>query len=323
MNSAKDFHLPDYDSLPLAPAGGRSGWGLFGSDDNIGLLNLQTPDRVQKAARLIRKGAVFPLNAPLDVLTHPLFGRGRPKHIWKSIGDIEVDDRLDNFYLQGSSQWDSLGHFGYRPNQFYNGADFNAVTNGERNTVDHWARRGIAGRAVLLDVARVLSDQGQPINPGEAYAVSVAILELARRRANVEYEPGDILLVRTGYLTWYLSLDESRRAVLAEHDDPPSIGLEHSEDMARYVWNSHVSGIAADNTSLEVTPAETDVNRAPFGLLHTVFIGLFGLAVGELWWLEELARDCAEDGVYEMFLTSSPLHLRGGYGSPANAIAIK
>jgi hypothetical protein len=54
-----------------------------------------------------------------------------------------------------------------------------------------------------------------------------------------------------------------------------------------------------------------------------MLIGQFGMALGELWWTEELAADCAADGVYEVFVVSTPLHLPGGIGSPANALAIK
>ena len=48
-----------------------------------------------------------------------------------------------------------------------------------------------------------------------------------------------------------------------------------------------------------------------------------GLAIGELWELDALAEDCAADGPYEFLLCSAPLHVTGGIGSPANALAIK
>jgi hypothetical protein len=54
-----------------------------------------------------------------------------------------------------------------------------------------------------------------------------------------------------------------------------------------------------------------------------VLIGQFGMALGELWWLSDLASDCAADRSYEMFLVSTPLNAPGGIGSPANAVAIK
>ena len=59
------------------------------------------------------------------------------------------------------------------------------------------------------------------------------------------------------------------------------------------------------------------------GFLHRVLIGQFGMALGELWWTEDLAADCEADGVHEMFLTSAPLNAPGGIGSPANALAFK
>lgn len=42
-----------------------------------------------------------------------------------------------------------------------------------------------------------------------------------------------------------------------------------------------------------------------------------------MWYLEDLAADCAEDGRYEFLVTSAPLNLSGGVGSPPNALAIK
>ena len=61
----------------------------------------------------------------------------------------------------------------------------------------------------------------------------------------------------------------------------------------------------------------------PFGFLHNMLIGQLGMALGELWWLSDLAGDCAADGVCEMFLVSTPMNAPGGIGSPANAVAIK
>ena len=64
-------------------------------------------------------------------------------------------------------------------------------------------------------------------------------------------------------------------------------------------------------------------DAAPFGFLHRILIGSFGMALGELWHLDDLADDCARDGVYEFCLTSAPLNVAGGIGSPPNALAIK
>ena len=57
--------------------------------------------------------------------------------------------------------------------------------------------------------------------------------------------------------------------------------------------------------------------------LHQVLIGMFGMALGELWFLDDLAETSAADGVYEFLVVSAPLHQLGGIGSPANALSIK
>jgi len=312
--------LPSYDDLPAAPNGGRSGWGLFGADDNVGLLNLLTPERVVEAAGLIRRGVLFPLDAPLDAFSPPIAaGRGIPRHrILHEPGSIGFDDVLDNFYPQGSSQWDSLGHVGYAPDAFYNGATEDDVVCGRRNTIEHWARRGIAGRAVLLDMVRTFADAGRVYDPGTSTAFSVDDLELARRRAGVQFRPGDILLLHTGFAACYLSRSPSERARLARAVSTP--GIAHGEEMCRYLWDAHVVAVASDTFAVEVMPPDRE---QPTGFLHRMLIGQFGMALGELWWTEDLAADCAEDGVCEMFMTSAPLHARGGIGSTPNALAIK
>lgn len=316
--------LPDYDSLPAVEGGARSGWGLFGADDCAGLMNLQTPERVVAAARLVRRGAVFPLNAPLDYPSPPLFGRGAVRRTNLSIrGGRGFDDVLDNFYPQAASQWDSLGHVGFKENVFYNGASWEDVNGGRRNTIEHWAHKGIAGRAVLLDLQRAMSECGRDYDPGSSHALTVEELELARRRAGVEYEPGDVILLRTGFTEWYLTQDAAARRRLASPDLLQAAGLEHSEAMVRYLWNTRACAVASDCPSVEVWPPDRRPEAWPFGFLHTMLIGQFGLALGELWWLEDLAADCAADGVCEMFLTSAPLNAPGGIGSPPNALAIK
>jgi hypothetical protein len=59
------------------------------------------------------------------------------------------------------------------------------------------------------------------------------------------------------------------------------------------------------------------------GMLHRQLIALLGMVIGELWKLDELAEDCAADGVYEFMLAARPLNVIGGVGSPPNALAIK
>lgn len=316
--------LPAYDDLPAAPHGGRSAWHLFGPDDDIGLFNLQTPERVAAAARLVRRGAVFALNAEVRQFVPPLFDRAAAEHrVIQTPGDPGLDDALDNFNPQASSQWDSLAHVPYVADAFYNGATLDDVLTRHRNTIDHWARRGIAGRGVLLDLEPLLRAELADYDPGSAVAVSVDQLERCRRAAGVDYEPGDVLLLHTGFLSWYVQQDERRRTAMAPERDLAAVGLEHTEAMARYLWNAHVSAVVSDNPAVEVWPPDGSPDAAPFGFLHTMLIGQFGMAIGELWWLADLAADCRRDGVVTMLVTSAPLHVAGGIGSTPNALAIK
>lgn len=313
--------LPAYSELPESPTGrGRSAWQLFGAGDNAGLISLQTPQRIASAAaREIRTGRRFALNAPVGQYDPPLYGRRRARHrLLPDPGDAGFDDELDSFNPQAGSQWDSLAHVAAAPGAFYNGVTAHQIRTQARNTIGEWARRGLAGRAVMLDAGRFLG-----VAAGQAVAVSAEQLEHCRRSASAEIEPGDILVIYTGFDAWYAQQPAATRAAIADDRRLTAAGLEHSEAMAEYLWNLHVSAIVADGPSVEVWPPDWSEQARPFGFLHQTLIGLFGMALGELWWLADLAGDCRSDGRYTMFLASAPLNVPGGVSSPANALAFK
>jgi kynurenine formamidase len=316
--------LPRYDDLPPAPAGGRSAWEVFGAGDCLGRIGLQTEDTVLAAAGLVRRGAVFSLNAPQNLLTPPLFRRGAIRHtLFGRERAVGYDDAYDNYYPQASSQWDALAHVAYKRDVYYQGATADEIAEQHRNTIEHWARRGIVGRGVLLDVRGALSEAGRAYDPGSSYAISVDDLELARARAGVTFQPGDVILLYTGFLDWYQQQPDDVRLTLSDPDRLRAVGIEHTEAMARYIWDTGASGLVSDTAGLEVWPPDRSDEAAPFGFLHRMLIAQLGMAIGELWWLSDLAADCAQDGRYEFFLTSAPLNVPGGTGSPANALAIK
>lgn len=88
-----------------------------------------------------------------------------------------------------------------------------------------------------------------------------------------------------------------------------------------WLHEKQVAAIALDNIAAEVSPHEEPEGRMfPF---HIQAIRNLGLMLGELWGLEELAADCAQDGVYEFFLAAPPLKITNGVGSPVNPVAIK
>ncbi len=313
------------------PAG--SSWGLFGEDDEVGTINLLTPERIAAAAQLVVKGEVFPLNLELGFLSPPLLGRRPLRHI---IVDqmTGTDDYYDSFYPQATSQWDALAHNCHPEFGYYNGWKRSDITGepGSRVGIDHWARHGIVGRFVLIDVERDRRERGDPIDMSRRTAVSADELDEVMRRQRVELGTGDILLVRYGWLTWYGSTDQETRDRLgfgaALRDDEletsgaffPAPGLSPEERTAEWLWDHHVAAVAEDTPSLEAMPFD---RTSVAGFLHYRVMALLGIAVGELFDLDGLARDCEEDGVYEGLFAAAPLNKVGGSGSTANALAMK
>jgi hypothetical protein len=313
--------LPDFDHLPVrAGAPPRSAWGLWGDDDEFGTLNQLTPERVVRAARLVRKGTTFGLNWDLELPSPPLWGREALRHTIKRQKTLGRDDVYDNFNTQSSSQWDGLTHVGSDTHQsFYNGVT-NAMADGgpgTRNGIQVWARRGIAGRGVLIDYRRWAEGRGIIYSPGDRHEIMVSDLQAAADSQGVRIEPGDVLLVRSGWIAWYLSLDGDARATLAGAPIT-AVGLAQGDETLRYLWNNHFAAVAGDTVAFEAFPAHPER-----GFMHETILALWGLPIGEMFNLEALAADCAQDGIYEFFFTSAPLNKLGGVASPPNAIAIK
>ncbi len=315
--------LPRFADLPSIGAGSiRSAWGVFGAEDEIGTWNLVTPEVTAAAARLVRRGAVFALNAPLDVLPRPLFWfRGAPRRTMFDCSDgrrISYDETIDNFSPQSSTQWDGHRHVCHPLAGFYNGRTHDEVLadGSEVLGIQNLAKRGIATRGVLLDVGRYLESQGTPLDLHSSQTIDMATLEACRAAQGVEIRPGDLLMFRTGWLSWVTAQPAGVQGELAEHLVAP--GLLASEEIAAYLWDRRVAAVATDVIAVESWPP--DPAR---GFMHIQLITYFGMNLGEMWALDALAEDCAADGVYEFFVTSAPLNIAGGVGSPANALAIK
>jgi len=89
---------------------------------------------------------------------------------------------------------------------------------------------------------------------------------------------------------------------------------------AEWIHKQEIAAVATDTWGMEVRPNEIAGALHP---LHQIFLPQMGLPIGEIFDLEELAADCAGDGVYEFFLVAPPLPITGAVGSPVNPIAIK
>lgn len=329
---AKEWSAPDYTVngggkvVGGYQPGERNNWGRWGEDDSRGTANLIDEAKVLEGAGLVKRGKVFSLAMPIDdsVPTYP--GRSAPNHYFKHSGSdvvvgnplqatkpdavIASDDGID-MNLQGSTQWDGLGHCQYR-DTMYNGNWSGNVTGyaGDPALGIENMRESFVGRAVLLDFPRF---QGlDNMVPGES--IDTAMLEEICEKQGVSVGAGDMVLIRTGHLKLWdptANMDAKWEYFL----NSPGVGASGISWFA----DNDVAATASDTASFEVSPYENDDALA----VHRAFLIDLGLTIGELWDLEALAADCAEDGVYEFLLIAPPLYIPSAVGSPLNPIAIK
>jgi hypothetical protein len=328
--------LPTYRQLRRrtdAPPG--SSWGVFGPGDQLGSANNITPQSVVAAAGLIRTGQTFNLDYPLNTFVpSPAGTRPATRHEIFANNPNHRDDWLDSFYLQSTSQIDGLRHMRHPRYGFYGAVPDEAVAVGTPALgIQLVAEKGIAGRGVLLDLGRYFQKIGDPIDLSTNRMFTPQDLDAAAADAGVAFRPGDILLIRLGWVPFFLGLPIDQRPKGRGRSGNP--GLIQSEAMLEWIWDHRFAMVAADNSGLEATPVNPDSGwvdpdeppppKGPShnGMLHRPLIALLGVLIGELWALEPLAEACAADGVYEFFVTAKPLNLVGGVGSPPNAIAIK
>ncbi len=298
-------------------------WGKWGADDERGTLNYITPDVIVRAARLARRGAVFSLAIPFNAKGPQINQPRRFNPIHRMMltgpdcttgaitfpGGVGFTDDMVIMPLQCATQWDALSHC-LLDGQIYNGYDANEVSSrgARRNGIEKVAR-GIVGRGVLIDLPRVKGVQW--LEPG--YAITPEDLDAAVGAERVEIQSGDVLLVRTGMLTMC-----GAQGGWGDYAGGPAPGLSFST--AGWVHDHELAAVATDTWGMEVRPNEIPDSFQP---LHQVFLVNMGLTIGEIFQLDELAEDCAADGVYEFFLAAPPLPITGAVGSPINPLAIK
>ena len=294
-----------------------SNWGRWGPDDERGTVNFITPEAVRRGAACVKRGDVFSLGLPLgadgpQLGTH---GRMNPIHLMSALegrvsaeGDFRYSDDMIVMPLQCATQWDSLAHVHY-DGQLYNGFPATAITaaGAARNAIDR-VGAGIVSRGVLLDVARLWGVER--VAPG--VAIKPTDLDAAERAARVRVGTGDVLLVRTGHLGAF-KVDRDREGYLRR---APGLGVACVE----WLHARQVAAVATDTVAVEVIPWEDPAVPLP---VHLLCIRDMGLTLGEMFDLDELAADCARDGVWEFLFSAPPLKVTGGVGSPLNPLAVK
>ena len=292
-------------------------WGRWGADDEIGTLNLITPAVVAAGAACIRRGDSFSLAIPLSEDGPQLGfvpGRVNPKRTMLSINaplgededQVRFNDDAVEMGIQAATHWDALAHVSY-DGRIYNGFEATSVTEAGASKCGIDKVRVLAGRSILLDVARA---KGVDRLDG-GYAVTGADLDAAAAYGRVHVRPGDIVLVRTGQMQLLHRGDKLSYTY-------PSPGL--SMQSVEWFRDNDIAAVATDTMTFEVYPGEREDLALPVHMLHLVDMGL---TQGQNFDMETLAGDCADDGVYEFFLDATPLPFVGGLGGPVNPTAVK
>ena len=304
---------PKYAELPELE-GEKCAWEFFGQDDALGTLNWLRSEHVASAAHGLATGRVVNLDLPVDFATRLSMGRKPMRH---TIVDISLgtDDFVDGYFLQSSSQWDGFRHVRYRSHGYYGGHQRDEFEASDVIGVGLWAERGIVGRGVVLDVASWAVVEGVKLDPTERTLITPEMLDAVLAAQHADVRPGDILLVRTGWLSWLRA--QSDDADLGNVGTMSCVGLDPSARMAEWLWDRQVAAVAADNPALEALPMTRED-----GMLHRRALALLGMPIGEYWDLDELVTWCSQAGRYDGLLVSHPLNIPGGVGSPCNAVMI-
>jgi kynurenine formamidase len=298
-------------------------WGRWGPDDEAGTLNFIEPEDVVKASQLVKKGKVFSLGLNFDRFgpQKGLWGnRFNPIHTMlatgtdavagnQDAGGLRYADDMVSLPLQCGTQWDALGHIFY-DEQMWNGYDARLVDSdgAQKNGIEKVKDR-MFGRGVLLDVARHIGVDYLE----DGMAMTNDDLNETAEAQGVEIRRGDFVICRTGQMEQRL---EAKDWGGYAGGDAPGLAFETAD----WIYEKEISAICCDTWGCEVRPNETKDASQPW---HWVVIPMIGITMGEIFYLKELAEDCAKDGVYEFLFTAPPLPITKGVGSPINPMAVK
>src|SRR6266571_1586459 len=314
--------MPDNPRWKRRPAG--STWGDWGPDDQLGRLNLLTPDKVLKAVAEVKEGRTFCLSLPLDYpggtvvnprrhpprlianqrngmpyIAYPL-NREDPRYL-----DVICDDIVE-MTLQYSTQWDSLAHVGQL---------FDADGDGKPEIVFYNGYR--AGEHIIGPVDY---RDGGAVGRGEKF-VSYDELMRIMDDDKVEVGEGDLVCFRTGYDRVILGMNKQPDAATLAAN--PCAALDgRDERILNWITKTGVVALISDNRAVEASPSRPcEEDHCASLPLHAHCLFKLGVYLGEIWLLSDLADWLRAHGRSRFLLTAPPLRLPGAVGSPANAVA--
>jgi kynurenine formamidase len=285
-----------------------NGWGRWGPDDELGALNLLGPAAVRRGLAAVRDGTVLSLAAPIvNGRGFGIVGRPAPVHyMMRDGGDYAAgrperggfgfaDDAV-TLPTHGVTHVDALAHI-WQHGQMYNGIPATAVTSRGAARLGVEKMRPVVTRGVFADAAPGgTRDPGDRIHAGE--------LDSLLADGGTGPEPGDVLLVRTGWLPAFAA---------GQADSAAWPGLDR--DCGDWLAGRGVVLVGADNVGVEAYPSGDPGCQVP---LHVSLVRGHGVYLAELMDLEPLAAS----GRSTFLFLLAPLPLVGAAGSPVAPVAV-
>jgi len=304
-------------------------WGKWGENDEVGALNYLTEKEVMQGVAAVTSGKTFSLQIPMTHNFGPVFpGRIPTMHYMAQdasnfsagkkdalAGGLKFSDDVAFMYLQGTTHVDALAHAWYG-DEVYGGKSADTTVHGHAHAdVAAIGKRGVVGRGVLLDIGRHKGGEDTRLDPNEC--ITLDDMQAAAEAQGVTIQKRDILLVRTGSIPRYF--DEEPDQAWDAMTEP---GLCYSAELVQWFADMEIPFLAADTLAVEKVVQKIDGETVVIPL-HGALMRDLGVVLSEIYWLEELAADSAEDGQYSFLFAAAPLQMEQGTGSPVNPIAVK
>jgi kynurenine formamidase len=282
-----------------------SNWGRWGKDDQLGTLNLITPERKREAAGLVKSGVSVSLARDLN--SEKAIDNPDP---FRDTMNTGVDDKFNmdtytvNFHGFAFSHFDALSHT-YYEGHLYNNYPDTAITSSGASLLDTAQyRNGIFTRGVLVDIPWL---RGLPYLEKNAH-IAAADLDAWEAKTGVHIQSGDAVVIRTG--RWALR-DAKGPWDIANASaglDPSAVAWLHKRDAAFLV----------SDAAHDAIPSAVEGVDFP---IHVLAIVAMGMPLADQCNLEDLASEVLKSHRYTFLLTLAPVRIKGGTGALINPIA--
>jgi kynurenine formamidase len=294
---------------PIALAEGDWTQSKWGPADEIGSANYVTPERVVRAAQLVKTGKLYRLGAVTSAATPAFPPREYKIHVWEqsiaSSNKITYTDDMVTAWLGVGSQIDGFGHIGV-DHVHYNGnkaADFVTMTGLKKFGVENIPP--LVARGVLLDMTQ---QYGVEIVP-DGTVFGPAEIEAAAKRQGLSIREGDVVIFHSGWLKRFLENPPDTETGIFPEPGPGVAG-------ARHLIERGVVAIGADTWAVEAIPFEKEGELFP---VHQEALAKSGTYLLENMNTAELAADRA----YEFMFVLGVPRTGGAVQTIINPVAIR